>query len=202
AGDAHAAFAALDRGEETGAPYSLILLDGRMPDVDSITLAEQIKGRYGAAKRVILLSSDDSPVLATRGREVGIGAYIAKPALQSDLLETICMVMNVKAGEPRGPTPSGRDALATAPTGRPLRILVAEDNELNATLLKTLLAKRGHRADFAEDGRVALERTTEAKYDLVLLDLHMPEMDGFEVVRAIRESERSTGEHLPVIALT
>ena len=83
-----------------------------------------------------------------------------------------------------------------------LRILVAEDNELNSTLLRTLLSKRGHRAWFACDGRTAVEMTTHQTFDLVLLDLHMPEMDGFAVVRAIRERERATGTHLPVIALT
>jgi signal transduction histidine kinase/CheY-like chemotaxis protein len=202
--DAKSAFEELARGEEMGAPYSLVLLDGRMPDVDGMTLAAQILERYGVAKRLILLSSDDSPILASRWREVGIRAYLLKPAQQSDLLETIGVVMNASVGEAANarPDPTGPADLSKGASSVALRILVAEDNELNATLLKTLLARHGHRAQFAEDGRLALKRATESTFDLVILDLHMPELDGFEVVRAIRERERTTRKHLPIVALT
>jgi two-component system sensor histidine kinase/response regulator len=83
-----------------------------------------------------------------------------------------------------------------------LRILVAEDNELNVTLLEALLGQRGHRAQFVGDGRAALALARDSDFDLMLLDLHMPEMDGFEVVRAIREHEHTTRKRLPIIALT
>jgi two-component system, sensor histidine kinase and response regulator len=203
-GDARSAFEALAQGEETGKPYSLILLDGRMPDVDGISLAVEILQQHGDSKRLILLSSDDSPVLATRSREVGIRAYLLKPAQQSDLLDAIWAVMQPEtastvAAPPRTARPGASESNGRTPG---LRILVAEDNELNAALLRTLLGKRGHITLFAEDGRAALKRATEAPFDLVLLDLHMPWMDGFEVVRAIRERERTTGKHLPIIALT
>jgi PAS domain S-box-containing protein len=92
--------------------------------------------------------------------------------------------------------------LETRRADRPLRILVAEDNEFNTALLRTLLSKRGHHTQFAEDGSVALRLASEATFDVLLLDLHMPEMDGFEVVRQIRAHEQRTGAHLPVIALT
>jgi PAS domain S-box-containing protein len=90
----------------------------------------------------------------------------------------------------------------TARAERPLRILVAEDNEFNIALLRTLLGKRGHHTRFAEDGVLALRMVSESTFDVLLLDLHMPEMDGFEVVRRIREREQSTGGHLPVVAIT
>ncbi|AKU93828.1 diguanylate cyclase/phosphodiesterase (GGDEF & EAL domains) with PAS/PAC sensor(s) [Labilithrix luteola] len=205
-GDAKAAFRELSQGEKRGRPYSLVLLDGRLPDVDGITLAEQIAAQYGSSKRLILLSSDDNPLLAARAKEVGIRAYLLKPTQQSALLETIWVVMSTTTRKAAGGLVSegeSKDAAAGSQVvSTPLRILVAEDNELNAALLETLLRKRGHRAQFAEDGSVALKRAQESKFDLVLLDLHMPEMDGFEVVRAIRERERSTGKHLPIIALT
>jgi signal transduction histidine kinase/ActR/RegA family two-component response regulator/HPt (histidine-containing phosphotransfer) domain-containing protein len=89
-----------------------------------------------------------------------------------------------------------------APEAHPLRILVAEDNEFNVALLEELLGQRGHHARFAADGRAALALATEEAFDLVLLDLYMPEMDGFEVVRAIRDRERGTSAHLPIVALT
>src|SRR5262249_9080956 len=83
-----------------------------------------------------------------------------------------------------------------------LRVLVAEDNDLNIALLRELLKTRGHQPQFARDGRAALELALQGTSDLLVLDLHMPEMDGFEVVHAIRERERETGQHLPIIALT
>ena len=200
ASDATSAFEALERGEEIGAPYSLVMLNSRIPDVDAVALAREILDRYGSSKRLILMSSDDSPARAARAREAGVGAVLLKPALRSNVLETIEVAMNGAANartatpEETPPVPSVREAA--------LRILVAEDNELNAALLKSLLGKRGYRAHFAGDGRTALMRAAETAFDLVLLDLHMPEMDGFEVARAIREREATTGKHLPIIALT
>jgi CheY-like chemotaxis protein len=87
-------------------------------------------------------------------------------------------------------------------SSKPLRILVVEDNELNAQLLEQLLVRRGHRVQLANNGREALSLAKEGAFDLLLLDLHMPELDGFQVIQAIRERERSAGGHLPVIALT
>ena len=205
-GDAMATFEALARAEEIGAPYSLVLLDGRMPDVDGITLAGQIRERFGASsKRLILLSSNDSPILAARSRDAGLHAYLLKPVQQSELLETIWVVMNSAAGARVDAAPGRTEASepTLGPRSAALRILVAEDNELNVTLLRELLSQRGHRAQFASDGRAALALATEeGAHDLLLLDLHMPEMDGFEVVQAIRERERTTDKHLPIIALT
>src|SRR5439155_7779526 len=88
------------------------------------------------------------------------------------------------------------------PSSFPLHILVAEDNEFNAQLMEQLLVRRGYRVRPATNGRVALALAGEGIFDLLLLDVHMPELDGFEVVQAIRERERTTGGHLPVIALT
>src|SRR5438309_6763484 len=101
------------------------------------------------------------------------------------------------AGPVGGREPAAAPVLAAAP----LRILVAEDNELNAQLLEQLLLRRGHRVRLATNGRAALALAEEADFDLLLLDVHMPERDGFQVVQAIRERERSAGGHLPVIAL-
>src|SRR5205085_9859128 len=84
----------------------------------------------------------------------------------------------------------------------PVRVLVAEDNEFNAQLLEQLLTRRGHHVRLANNGRKALAATGEGDFDLLLLDVHMPELDGFGVIRAIRERERAAGGHLPVIALT
>lgn len=204
-GDASSALAELARSDESGSPYALALLDARMPDVDGIALAGRIVGRGGSFHpSLILLSSDDSPALPTRSREAGARAYLLKPVDQSELLETISLVMTTGAEDVRpavrgatqlvDPTRGGRSAL--------LRILVAEDNELNVALLRELFLQRGHLAQFVSDGVAAVARAAEGAFDLLLLDLHLPEMDGFGVVEAIRKAERETGKHLPIIALT
>src|SRR5262249_33494793 len=95
-----------------------------------------------------------------------------------------------------------REATGPAPAAVPLRILVAEDNEFNAQHLVRLLGLQGYRVQLAHDGREALARAERAAFDVFLLDVHMPELDGFQVVQALRERERSAGGHLPVIALT
>src|SRR6266699_2438067 len=95
-----------------------------------------------------------------------------------------------------------RSRLLIHPSSFPLRILVAENNEFNQPLLEQLLVRRGHRVRLANNGREALSLAEEGTFDLLLLDIHMPELDGFQVVQAIRERERSAGGHLPVIALT
>jgi len=201
--DVASALDTLARAEQSGAPYSLVLLDSRMPDGDGITLAAEIRERFGASKRLVLLSSEDSPTLVARSREAGIQAYLLKPVQQSELLDTIWAVMNTPDTMPNAALGmNGGGTLAVAATAAGLRILVAEDNELNVTLLRELLSQRGHRAHIVGDGRGALALATDGTFDVLLLDLHMPEMDGFEVVRAIRERERATGRHLPIVALT
>jgi two-component system, sensor histidine kinase and response regulator len=134
-----------------------------------------------------------------------IDAHLLKPAQQDELLETIYQVMN----RVRGSAPSaGQSAPAEEPKPEivpavvPLNILVAEDNDFNAQLLEQLLVRRGHRVRLASDGRKALSLAEEGAFDLLLLDVHMPELDGFQVIQAIREREQSAGGHLPVVALT
>jgi CheY-like chemotaxis protein len=170
-----------------------------MPDGDGVTLAGQVRARFGSAgPRLILLSSDDDSALSARSRENGVHAFLLKPVQQSELLEAIWAVMNLDLSLPLPESKGGAGSERAAP----LRVLVAEDNELNVVLLKELLGQHGHQAQFARDGRAALELAEKGTCDLLLLDLHMPEMDGFEVVQAIREHERGTGRHLPIIALT
>jgi two-component system, sensor histidine kinase and response regulator len=189
-----------------GRPYALVLLDARMPDTDGLALAAQIRQRAElSATRIILLTSGDRPGDVARSRELRIDAHLLKPVQQDELLDTIYRVMNRTNGD--APSTAGRvggrePAAAPVPAATPLHILVAEDNEINAQLLERLLARRGHRVRLANNGREALALAEEGAFDLLLLDVHMPELDGFQVIRAIRERERSAGGHLPVIALT
>lgn len=189
-----------------GRPYPLVLLDGRMPDTDGLVLAAKIRKRAElAATRIILLTSSDIPGDPARIRELNIDAQLLKPVQQDELLETIYRVMSrVNCNVQPLNTPSERQQ--SAPTSglstAPLRILVAEDNEFNAQLLEQLLMRRGHQVRLVNNGREALSWAEHAASDLLLLDVHMPELDGFQVIQEIRERERSNGKHLPVIALT
>jgi CheY-like chemotaxis protein/HPt (histidine-containing phosphotransfer) domain-containing protein len=175
-----------------------------MPDTDGLALATKIRKRAElAATRIILLTSGDRPGDLARLRELRVNAHLLKPVQQDELLETIYQVMSGGNGNaPPAARPAGEREQAPALAARPLRVLVAEDNEFNAQLLEQLLVRRGHRVRLADNGREALALAAEGAFDLLLLDIHMPELDGFQVAQAARERERSAGDHLPIIALT
>ena len=187
-------------------PYALVLLDARMPDTDGLALAAEIRKRAElSATRIILLTSGDRPGDWDRIRELRIDAHLFKPIQQDELLDTIYQVMSRARGdEPTEARPAaGRELPTTrAPATTPLHILLAEDDELSARFLERFLARNGHRVRLATNGREALSLAEQGVFNLFLLDVHMPELDGFGVVRAIRERERAAGGHLPVIALT
>jgi two-component system, sensor histidine kinase and response regulator len=205
-GDGVAAMDALWHGTACGRPYPLVLLDARMPDVDGLALATQIKQRAElSATRIILLTSGDRAGDLARFREQLVNAHLLKPVQQNELLETIYQVMSRANGNvPSEAEPSWtrESAPAPVPAAASLHILVAEDNDFNSQLLEQLLVRRGHRVRLATNGREALTLAQAGAYDLLFLDVPMPELDGFQVVQAIREHERTAGGHLPVVALT
>ena len=205
AGNAATAMDVLLRSLAQGRPYPLVLLDGRMPDIDGLALAAMIRQQADlSATRLILLTSGDRPGDLARARQLGISAILLKPLQQRELMETILRVM-VHEGDPEGLLASPvvvRPPVPEGLVGVPLRILAAEDNVLNRDLLEHMLTRLGLSAAMAVNGREALALLEREPFDLLLLDIHMPELDGFQVVEAIRERERTAGGHLPVIALT
>ncbi len=205
-GDGLAALDAIWQSAASGRPFPLVLLDVRMPDTDGVTLAAIIRERIElAATRIILLTSGDISGDLARFRELRIDAHLLKPVQQDELLETIYRVMGcAKADAPSAgrPAPARETTRAPAPAGGSLHVLVAEDDEFSAQLVEQLLLRRGHSARLASSGRKALGLALDRIFDLLLLDVHMPELDGFQVIRAIRDQERASGRHLPVIALT
>jgi PAS domain S-box-containing protein len=191
-----ALYAAADRGQ----PFHLVITDALMPDVDGFTLAQQIaRDDRLSGLKVILLTSAGSP--APRGRPVAtFAARLAKPVKQSDLLDAIVTAF-------AGPVPSRRPRAKRGhqprrASTRPMRILVAEDNPTNQKLVEALLKQKGHRVSMVADGREAVERAAKHSFDLILMDVQMPEMSGFEATAAIREREREKGGHTPIVALT
>jgi PAS domain S-box-containing protein len=205
-GGGMAAMDALWHRAANDGPYALVLLDARMPDADGLTVAAMIRERAElAATRIILLTSGERPGDPARTRGLRIDAQLLKPVQQDELLETIYRVMSRSHGNasPLARTKSRRLAgTAPIPAATPLHILVAEDNELSAQVLEQSLIRQGHRVRVASNGREVLTLTERGGFDLVLLDVHMPELDGFQVVRAVRERESTAGGHLPIIALT
>jgi two-component system, sensor histidine kinase and response regulator len=205
-GDGMAAMDALWHRAANGRPYVLVLLDARMPDADGLAVAAMIRERAElATTRIILLTSGERPGDPARFRELRIDAQLLKPVQQDELLETIYRVMSRSPGN--APplawlTPRQQASTAPIPTTIPLHILVAEDNELSAQVMEQALVRQGHRVRLASNGREVLTLAEQGGFDLLLLDVHMPELDGFQVVRAVRERELTGGGHLPIIALT
>ena len=197
---AQAAVAALVEAANEHDPFHLVLTDAVMPEMDGFALARQIAGdaRLADAK-VIMLTSSGPPASRVRGSERAIVSQLTKPVKQSDLLDAILTAF----GEPidRAAT-SGRVQLSARPAEQRLSILVAEDNPTNQKLVELLLQQLRHRVTTVANGREAVARASEQPFDVILMDIQMPEMDGFEAAAAIREKERATGGHTPIVAMT
>jgi PAS domain S-box-containing protein len=199
--DAPSALAALEQAEARAEPFTLALLDCMMPHMDGFDLVLQIKERPALANlRMIMLSSADRRSDAARCRELGVAAYLTKPLKQSELLNRIASVLG-GGGAAESRVPSAAPP-ASPVNQRPLQILLAEDNVVNQRLAATVLEKRGHVVVVAPDGKQAVSDWKRQPFDVILMDVQMPEMDGFEATAAIREAERQTGQHIPIVAMT
>jgi PAS domain S-box-containing protein len=193
----------LSSAMDANQPYRLVLTDVHMPKMDGFALIERIRQRPGfAAATIMMLTSASHRVDAERCRELGVAAYLLKPIRESELREAIALVMG--AHEQQGAAPLiTRYSLQDArdPTNV-LRILVAEDNPVNQRLIVRLLEKRGHRVVLAATGRQTLEALEKENFDLVLMDVQMPEMDGLEATTVIRTREIGSDKRQMIVALT
>jgi signal transduction histidine kinase/DNA-binding response OmpR family regulator len=206
-------FAAVADGEEALAqlsaawqekdPYGLILTDMHMPKMDGFAFIERIRlNPHLATAIIMMLTSAGHKGDAERCRELGIAAYLLKPIRQSELREAMARLLGAR--EQKGAIPlitrfSLHDAREKSEV---LHVLIAEDNPVNQKLATRLLEKRGHRVTVVGNGRQALEALEKQAYDLVLMDVQMPEMDGLEATAAIRRREHADGPRQPVVALT
>jgi two-component system sensor histidine kinase/response regulator len=194
----------LERAQRSGRPFPLVLLDAQMPGMDGFQLAEKLRKKPVLVGGIIFMLAPDRQLAdVERCRALDLGSCLTKPIGQSELLDAILLVLGaaVKETHPEEvPPPSGENS-----TWPGLNILLAEDNPVNQKLAVRLLEKAGHRVHLAANGReavTAFERSGDSSFDIVLMDMQMPEMDGMEAAAAIRDSEKRSGRRVPIIALT
>ncbi len=200
AAGAQQALQMLRQAQQSGNPYGLVLTDANMPEIDGFALAQQIKQDQELGNTVIMmLTSGDRPGDVARCEQLGITSYLMKPVKQSELFDTILIALGVTAAEEES-----LEMLTAEPPSRlpPLRILLAEDSLVSQKLAVGLLERRGHTVVVANHGREALAALESQVFDLVLMDVQMPEMDGLEATGTIRAKEKQTGRRVPIIAMT
>jgi two-component system sensor histidine kinase/response regulator len=191
----------LNEAKGLGGSYPLILLDAQMPEMDGFALAESIKRNPEWRTAIIMmLSSAGQRGDAKRCREIGVAAYLTKPVGQAELLEAVLAALGTMPTREASPVLVTRHYLREK--GGKLRILLAEDNKVNQLLAVRLLEKRGHKVTVTANGKEALAALERDSFDLVFMDVQMPEMDGLEATAAIRKKEIASENHLPVIAMT
>ena len=195
------ALAEMERAIASGEPYDLVVLDSMMPDMDGFELARRIKSRPDLAGATLLMvASGERPGDAQIADVFGVSSYLTKPVRQSKLLHSINAALDGQSpGGERSREPTGRLEGISA---RSLRVLLAEDNAVNRKLAARVLEKRGHTVVLAQDGLEAVAAFKKDHFDVVLMDVQMPRMDGFEATAAVRRHEEATGSHVPVIAMT
>jgi signal transduction histidine kinase/CheY-like chemotaxis protein len=198
--DGVSALAALDEAVHAGTPYALVLLDAHMPEMDGFAVAHAIRARPAwAHTAIVMLTSSGDHGDAERCRELGMSARLTKPVRQADLRRALLAALTERGVSPSEP---GAPVEIAAPSPGRLQILLAEDNVVNQQVAVGMLTRRGHRVTVAASGAEALSLLERRRFDVVLMDVQMPVMGGLECTAAIRERERATGEHLPIIAMT
>lgn len=192
--------AALNLLQQASTPFRLVIIDSRMPGMDGFELAERIlRNPHLSQTMIMMLTSAGQHGDGARCRQLGISAYLLKPIRKSELLHAILLALGNES-EPRKRTLVTRHSL-THPA-KSLRILLAEDNPINQALMLRMLEKMGHTTSLAHDGAEALAKLNSQPFDLVLMDVQMPNVDGLTATRTIREHEKQSGSRIPILAIT
>lgn len=200
--DVSTALLQLEAANSRGEPFGLVLSDVNMPDEDGFSLARRMQNQHLTQAVVLMLSSGDRSGDIQRCKDLGVSAYLRKPVKQSDLFDAIVEALQVSHSEPQPDEPHPHVTTTDQPELPPLKVLLTEDSIVNQKLALGLLQKGGHQVTVANNGREAVDRVAQETFDIVLMDVQMPEMDGLDATRLIRDSERGTGRHIPIIAMT
>ncbi len=196
-----AAIVEMLRAAHAGMPFPLVILDGMMPEMDGFMVVEKIREHAELSGATVMMLSSAMPAGAiARCGELGVASYLTKPVTQAELIDAILIALGV-AGKIM-PMPSAGVAPVTVPTPIGLRILIAEDNVINRAVATGILEKHGHSLVHADNGREAVAAVAQETFDLILMDVQMPEMDGFEATGRIREMEKAAGRHTRIVAMT
>ena len=188
---------AIRQAADAGTPFRLALVDYQMPGMDGFQFVELAAELMAPSPSMMMLTSDDYNVTSQRCREMELPGYLIKPIKQSELIAAVRAALR-----PEAPKHTG-EALHAPEEGAPkLTILLAEDNVVNQKVAIRMLERAGHTVLLANNGREALEKLDRQDFDLVLMDIQMPEVDGLEASAAIRQREVRTGEHVPIVAMT
>ncbi|NLS94404.1 MAG: response regulator [Planctomycetaceae bacterium] len=198
--EADQAIAAILDANEQQRPFDVVLIDSTLPDPDGFSLAEQIirDGKLGA-QVVMMLTSTDRPGDIARCEQMGVAAHLSKPLKRSELFNVLMARVQGDLTHVLGTPADDRPVAAKLP---PLQILVAEDSLMGQKLVRGILERHGHSPVIVGTGREVVERWEKEHFDVVLMDVQMPEMDGLEATAAIRQREAGTGRHTPIIAMT
>lgn len=197
------ALAQLSAARKAEEPFGLILTDMHMPKMDGFALVERIRQRPElTTATIMMLTSAGHRGDAARCQELGVTAYLLKPIRQSELREAVARVLGAHQQEGAIPLITRYSLHDAREPGSSMKVLLAEDNAVNQRLAVRLLEKRGHRVSVAGNGFEALAAWRKESFDLVFMDVQMPEMDGYEATAAIRKEEKNSGGHVQVIALT
>ncbi|SNT43935.1 MHYT domain-containing protein, NO-binding membrane sensor [Granulicella rosea] len=203
--DGEVALRELTAAREANNPFQLILTDMHMPKMDGFGLVEHINERPElSTATIMMLTSGGQRGDAVRCQELGISAYLLKPVRQSELRAAVARVLGAREQHGAIPMITKYTLHDEAAAPKKLNILLAEDHAINQKLAMRLLEKRGHQVVLANNGKEALSALEKQSFDLVLMDVQMPEMDGLEATRQIRalEKARNTGLYQPVVAMT
>ena len=193
----------LEKGREAGAPFQLVVTDMHMPKMDGFAMVEEIRRRPElSTATIMMLTSAGHQGDAARCKELGVSAYLLKPIRQSELREAVARVLGANKTEGMIPLITRYSLQDAREAGSSMKVLLAEDNVVNQRLAVRLLEKRGHRVVVASNGLEALEAWNREEFDVVFMDVQMPEMDGYEATAAIRQSEQGSVRHQQIIALT
>jgi CheY-like chemotaxis protein len=199
-GDGAQALAELQRATEAGEPYALILLDAEMPGTDGFEVATRINQHPGhSGATLMMLNADDQRNDKARCRELGIAACLTKPIAPSELFDALAGSLGIGA---RLQTATLSAASTLHEQRASLAVLLAEDNPVNQVLGIRLLEKFGHRVTLANNGREAVEKYQQGPFDVILMDVDMPEMNGYDATATIRGLEQANGRHIPIVAMT
>ena len=201
AADAKAALAALDAATAGPGPFDLLLVDAHMPGIDGFTLLELARNRHDLGGTVVvMLTSDRQPGDLDRCRELQVAAHLVKPVRQAQLRQALGTVTGRRPDA--GAVTVGPRTVAAAGSTDRLRVLVAEDNVVNQKLARAMLTRLGHDCVLASDGREAIAEWSAGGYDVIFMDVQMPNLDGFDATREIRRIEAGTGMRVPIVAMT